>query len=328
VTTPWYEPFGITPVEAMACGTPVIGSNVGGIKFTVRDGETGYLVPPDDPAAIAERIAHLFRHPRLLNVFRRQAIRRVNDLFTWHSVATGVAAVYEDVLTAGDPQRREQAGHLAVVDRGFEELVKAVEQSRRRLRGPLLEAAEAVASAFAAGGTLLACGNGGSAADAQHLVGELVGRFRAPERPALPAVALTADSTVLTAWANDVGYDDVFARQVLALGRPGDVLVAISTSGRSRNVLRALETARRQGVRTLALLGRGGGEAAALADVALVVPSDDTQHVQEVHIVLIHLLCQLVEDRVLAGRAEGAAVRPARAPAEPTAWRHARSRAA
>jgi glycosyltransferase involved in cell wall biosynthesis len=117
VTTPWYEPFGITPLESMACGTPVVGANVGGIKFTVRDGETGYLVPPDDAAAIAERIAHLYRHPRLLNVFRRQAIKRANDLFTWDHVATGVATVYEDVLIAGDPRRREQAGHLAVVER-------------------------------------------------------------------------------------------------------------------------------------------------------------------------------------------------------------------
>jgi phosphoheptose isomerase len=328
VTTPWYEPFGITPVEAMACGTPVIGSNVGGIKFTVRDGETGYLVPPDDPGAIAERIAHLFRHPRLLNVFRRQAICRANDLFTWHSVASGVAAVYEDVLTAGDPQRREHAGQLAVIDHAFDELVATVQESRRRLRTPLREAADAVAAVFEAGGKLLVCGNGGSAADAQHLAAELVGRFRASERKALPALALTADSTVLTAWANDVGYDDVFARQVQALGRAGDVLVAISTSGRSRNVVRALEAARRQGLRTVALLGGDGGDAVGLADLPLVVPSVDTQHVQEMHIALIHLLCQLVEDRVLAGQQGEAAVRTIWDSTKRPAWRQTRSRAA
>jgi D-inositol-3-phosphate glycosyltransferase len=125
VTTPWYEPFGITPLEAMACGTPVIGANVGGIKFTVRDGETGYLVPPDDPGAIAERIAHLHRHPRLMSVFRRQAIRRANDLFTWRHVASGVAGLYEDVVAAGDPRRRTQAGHFAFVDRGFDGALEA-----------------------------------------------------------------------------------------------------------------------------------------------------------------------------------------------------------
>lgn len=98
ITTPWYEPFGITPVEAMACATPVIGANVGGIKFSVRDGETGYLVPPDDPDAIAERAAHLYAHPPLLQLFRRQAVRRANDLFTWDRVTRAIADLYEDVV--------------------------------------------------------------------------------------------------------------------------------------------------------------------------------------------------------------------------------------
>ena len=100
VTTPWYEPFGITPLEAMACGTPVIGSNVGGIKFTVKDGETGYLVPPNDPAAIAERISHLYKNPHLLHQMSRQAIQRANQMFTWEQVTTKVAALYESVLAS------------------------------------------------------------------------------------------------------------------------------------------------------------------------------------------------------------------------------------
>jgi len=302
VTTPWYEPFGITPVEAMACGTPVIGSNVGGIKFTVRDGETGYLVPPDDPDAMAERIAHLYRHPRLVNVFRRQAIKRAGDLFTWKRVADSMAALYDDVALAGDPRRRGQLAQLAVVDRGFEAALESLHASRRRLRTALLDVADALEACFAADGKVLICGNGGSAADAQHLAGELVGRFRAGDRPGLPAVALTADTAVLTAWANDVGYDDVFARQVSALGRPGDVLIGISTSGRSRNVVAAFHAARRRGLRTLALTGGDGGDLAALADVTVPVPADDTQRIQEVHAVLIHLVCELVETRMLAGR--------------------------
>ena len=114
VSTPWYEPFGITPLEAMACGTPVIGSNVGGIKFSVRDGETGYLVPPNDPAALAARIADLYRDPKVLSLFGRQAISRVNGLFTWERVVAGIAALYEDVLaSAAGPdglQRRPRAG--------------------------------------------------------------------------------------------------------------------------------------------------------------------------------------------------------------------------
>jgi phosphoheptose isomerase len=300
VTTPWYEPFGITPLEAMACGTPVIGANVGGIKFTVRDGETGYLVAPDDPDAIAERIAHLYRHPRLMNVFRRQAIKRANDLFTWEHVATGVATVYEDVLIAGDPRRREQAGHLALVERSFHGALHAMHEARHRLREPILDAADAIGAALADGGKVLVCGNGGSAAQAQHLAAELVGRYKMPTRRGLGAIALTADTSVLTAWSNDVGYDDVFARQVDALGRNGDVLIGLSTSGRSSNVVRAFEVARALGLRTVALLGGDGGGLAPLADVAITVPSSDTQHIQEVHLVIVHVLCELIEARLLA----------------------------
>jgi D-inositol-3-phosphate glycosyltransferase len=315
VTTPWYEPFGITPVEAMACGTPVIGANVGGIKFTVRDGETGYHVPPDDPDAIAERIAHLHRHPRLTSVFRRQAVRRANDLFTWRHVANGVAALYEDVIAAGDPARGEQAAQLAVLDNGFDALIDSLRETRLRLRQPILDAAEVLSAAFAGDHKVLICGNGGSAADAQHLAGELVGRFKAPGRAALPAIALTADSTIVTAWANDAGFDEVFARQVEALGRSGDVLIGISTSGRSRNVVRAFEAARQRGMRTVALLGGDGGDCRGLADAAVTVPSPDTQHIQEVHIVVIHMLCELIEARVLA-RSQ----RPATATAARTRW--------
>src|SRR5205085_352397 len=110
VTVPWYEPFGITPVEAMACGTPVLGANVGGIKYTVRDGETGYLVPPRDPERLAERLLHLYQNPKLTSVLSRQAIRRANDLFTWEKVAQSVAAVYEEVVATGPSGGRDEAG--------------------------------------------------------------------------------------------------------------------------------------------------------------------------------------------------------------------------
>ena len=298
VTTPWYEPFGITPVEAMACGTPVVGANVGGIKFTVRDGETGYLVPPDNPDALAERIAHLYRHPKLMSVFRQQAIRRVNDLFTWRKVVDAIALTYEDVLAATRPGYGVHSEHMGRVERGFSDAIDAMEQSRHRLRASIGDTAETIANCFDRGGKLLICGNGGSAADAQHFAGELVGRFKIADRPGLPAIAFTADSAVLTAWANDNGYEDVFARQLQAVGRAGDILVGISTSGRATNVVRAFEAARQRGIRTLALIGRGGGQLKAVADVSLVVPADDTQRIQEVHILLIHLLCDLVEDRL------------------------------
>jgi D-sedoheptulose 7-phosphate isomerase len=155
-------------------------------------------------------------------------------------------------------------------------------------------AAELCAGALGKGNKVMFAGNGGSAADAQHLAAELVGRLGG-ERAALAAIALTADSAVITAIGNDYGYEEVFRRQVQALGAPGDVLVAISTSGRSKNILRALAAARDKGVVAVGLTGAAGGEMAGLADLCLRVPSRDTQNIQEAHIVLGHILCGLVE---------------------------------
>jgi D-sedoheptulose 7-phosphate isomerase len=145
-------------------------------------------------------------------------------------------------------------------------------------------------------GRILLVGNGGSAADAQHLATELVIRMNpALQRPAIPALALTTDSSMLTAGANDIGYDNVFARAVEAHGQKGDLLIAISTSGKSESVNRALRLARERGLSTLGLIGRDGGPMKELVDVAIVVPSDDTQRIQEGHITVGHILCALVE---------------------------------
>ncbi|MFN2489997.1 MAG: glycosyltransferase [Actinomycetota bacterium] len=308
VSTPWYEPFGMTPVEAMACGTPVVGSNVGGIKFSVRDGETGYLVPPRDPEALAERIAHLYAHPKLMATLARQAIRRANDLFTWATVARSIAYVYEGVLAQAHPVRREEARRTATVERNFDAAVEALESSRRLLRGSVLAAGSALSECFAGGGKVLVCGNGGSAADAQHLAAELVGRFKREHRPALPALALCADGSVMTAWSNDCSFEQVFARQVQAFGRTGDVLVGFSTSGRSPNIVRAFEVARRAGILCIGIVGGDGGEIRGLSDVSVLVPTSDTQRVQEVHTVVLHALCELIEDAMAFRRDDTEAV--------------------
>jgi D-sedoheptulose 7-phosphate isomerase len=143
---------------------------------------------------------------------------------------------------------------------------------------------------------LLFCGNGGSAADSQHLATEFVIRMNpAIKRPGIPAIALTTDSSMLTAGANDIGYDNVFARATEALGAPGDVLIGISTSGKSESVNLALKAARAAGMATIGLLGRDGGPARELVDVAIIVPSDDTQRIQEGHITIGHIICGLVE---------------------------------
>jgi D-sedoheptulose 7-phosphate isomerase len=154
--------------------------------------------------------------------------------------------------------------------------------------------AQAMTAALQAGGKILWCGNGGSAADSQHLAAELVGRFRR-ERRGLASLALTTDTSILTSLANDYGYEAVFSRQVQALGTPGDLLVGISTSGNSRNVVAALEVARSQGLKTVALTGQGGGNMAAFADHLFAVVSRDTARIQEAHILAGHMLCDWVE---------------------------------
>ncbi len=300
VTTPWYEPFGITPIEAMACGTPVIGGDVGGIKFTVKEGETGYLVPPNEPGILADRLLHLFNHPQLISLFGRQAIRRSQEHFTWQKVTSAIAAVYEEVLSGIHTISDAEATQLAILDRGFDHVIKAIQQSQQLLYPAIQAASQAMSQCFARGGKLLICGNGGSAADAQHFAAELVGRFCCPHRAGLPAMALTADTAFLTAWANDVDYTDIFARQVETFAQPHDLLVGISTSGRSQNVLAAFASAKRLNLSTIALLGGDGGELRTQADMAIVVPAFETQRIQEVQILLIHLLCELVEEQLLA----------------------------
>jgi D-sedoheptulose 7-phosphate isomerase len=156
-------------------------------------------------------------------------------------------------------------------------------------------AADLIANCFRSYGKVLLCGNGGSAADCQHMAAELVGRLtHEKDRPGLPAIALTTDTSFLTAYPNDVGFDGVFARQVQALGSPGDILIAISTSGRSRNILTAVEEARGKGLSVVGLLGEDG-PLATTADVAIRVPTSDTQVIQQVHLAVEHLICHLVE---------------------------------
>ncbi|WP_407900765.1 glycosyltransferase [Scytonema sp. NUACC26] len=303
VTTPWYEPFGITPLEAMACGTPVIGSNVGGIKFTVKDSETGYLVPPNNPDTIADKIAYLLKNPEIRDRLGEQGIERVNRHFTWTKVTNSIASLYEKVLR--HKQRTilsspEPSSSASLIDETFTAAIAVMEKSRHTLKAAIQEAAELLFSCFSLGGKVLVCGNGGSAADAQHFAAEFVGKLRCSKRSGLPVMALTADTAFLTAWANDVGYEQVFARQVEAFAQPGDLLLGISTSGRSRNIIEAFKTARHLPINTIALLGGDGGELLALADSAVVVPATDTQRIQEVQHIILHILCELVESRGLA----------------------------
>lgn len=165
------------------------------------------------------------------------------------------------------------------------------------LLSSIAAAAEICIAALRADGKIMLVGNGGSAADAQHIAGELVSRF-AFDRPGLPAIALTTDTSILTAIGNDYGYTELFARQIQALGRPGDVLIAYSTSGQSPNILRALGAARDAGVKSIGLTGNRGGDMVDLCDICIEVPAQYTPKIQEGHLAIGHILCGLIEEAI------------------------------
>jgi len=201
----------------------------------------------------------------------------------------------------------EQAASLeAQVASHFADSASLKRESAKLLSAPIARGAGLMAASLRAGGKILACGNGGSAADAQHFSSELLNRFER-ERPGLPAIALTTDASTLTSIANDYQFGDVFAKQVRALGRPGDFLICFSTSGESANILNAIAAAHDRDVRVVLVSGRDGGRAARLleqGDLELRVPSWSTARVQEVHLMITHCLCDLI-DRHLLGQETG-----------------------
>jgi D-sedoheptulose 7-phosphate isomerase len=194
--------------------------------------------------------------------------------------------------TGSDPTMRDPAARVRAT---LEASARTKLAAAEALADPIARAAAWIADAYRAGGKTLLFGNGGSAADAQHLAAEWVGKL-GPDRAALPSIALSANTSDLTAIGNDYGFDRVFARGIEAHGRAGDVAVAISTSGNSPNVLLAVEEARRRGLRTVGLLGKGGGKLASLVELPLVVPSSDTQRIQECHIAIGHAIAELVDE--------------------------------
>jgi phosphoheptose isomerase len=253
-----FDPQACFVVGDKACDIE-LGRRVGATTFLVR---TGYGVQVADTSTIAPDYV-------------------VDDL-------RGAAQVIRCLPPAADrPYDRVQAHML-----GSAEVKREVAE---KCANSILAAARLIVGTFRMGGKVLLCGNGGSAADCQHMAAEFVSRLTKDfERPALPAIALTTDTSLLTAFANDCGFEGVFERQVQALGRPGDVLIGISTSGNSLNVVRALEAAQKADMRTVVLTG-SGGRLTELANVTISVPSVNTQYIQEAHLAIEHTLCYLVE---------------------------------
>jgi glycosyltransferase involved in cell wall biosynthesis/phosphoheptose isomerase len=290
LAVPWYEPFGITPLEAAACGRPLVGSAVGGLLDSVEDGVTGVLVPPRDVAALADAVRDLLDDPEGAARMGRRARARAVERFDWSVVCRRTEEVLE--AAAGGPEAGAAAApgwleeHVVELDAGLRSLTRQSEMVRAW--------GERLATILVGGGRLLAVGNGGSAAEAQHLTAELVGRWCTDRRP-FSGLALCSETSSLTAILNDFGPDEVFARQVEAHGRPGDVLVLLSTSGSSSNVLHAAKRGSDLGLHVWAMTGPAPNPLAMLADEALVVDAPSTAAVQEMQLVAIHAVCAALD---------------------------------
>jgi type III pantothenate kinase len=304
VSVPWYEPFGIAPLEAMACGVPVLASAVGGMIDTVVDGVTGVHVAPRDPERLAAALKTLLAEPGLRAGYGRAGVERARRLYDWRRIAAATLDVYERTTRRQRRRpRRPGSGRFALPPTPAEHLA-ALTDSLPRLEGELERLSrwgERLAARLLDGGRLLAVGNGGSAAQAQHLTAELVGRYET-EREPLSAICLHGDTSSLTAITNDYGVEEAFARQVRAHARPGDVLVCLSTSGVSPNVVAAATAARSCGAETWALTGPAPNPLADVSDDALTLDCPSCATVQELHQVAIHMLCGSV-DREVALRA-------------------------
>lgn len=293
ITTPWYEPFGITPLEAMACGTPVIGSDVGGISFTVRNNETGRLIPPQKSDELARNLLELLDNQSVLDAMSQKAIQHVWRSFTWERVSEQIKDLYEKII----PEHKDKR-NMERLKTYFHEASQALIKSAEVLPVDIIKVSNLMITTLLSGNKIMVCGNGGSAAESQHFVAELIGRFEIPERSGYAAISLNTDNAVLTAWANDFGYDFIFQRQIQSLGKSGDLLICLSTSGNSPNILHALEQARKQNIHTVNILGKKGGKAISLSNLNIVIPSDNTAHIQEIHLHVIHQLCRLVENQI------------------------------
>lgn len=293
VSVPWYEPFGITPVEAMACGVPIVASAVGGIIDTVLDDVTGMQVAPRDPERLAEALRALLADPKRRAAYGRAGAERARRFYDWERIGAATLSVYESLV----PRRAARALALSAGHEHVRSLRAALDGLEEEL-DMLREWGVHLAEVLLAGGRLLTVGNGGSAAQAQHMTAELVGRYQVERQP-VSALCLHADTSSYTAICNDYGAEEPFARQVRAHGRAGDVLLALSTSGESPNVLAAARAAREIGMRTWGLCGAGASALEGLCEQTLCVHGCSTPTIQEVHMVAIHALCETVEHEIV-----------------------------
>jgi D-inositol-3-phosphate glycosyltransferase len=291
VTTPWYEPFGITPLEAMACGTPVIGSNVGGIKFTVCDGETGFLVPPHDANALADALSYVYARPERLSILGRQAIRRVNELFTWNRVAIDLASVYERVLMMHRFQHNTYpAQREAAIQKQFERAIEALCETQKRLQTTLLSVGQLLSTCFHDGGKVFTLSVGNTGLSSEYWASAFNDWVQS-DGPPLAVFPLDHP-------CNAHRSCEQLVRHIEAFGQRGDVLLVTCVGPLSEEFVRFLDTAKYQGLKSILLIDLNAGHFPYKADAILQVPAHHRDSVMELHLFVIHMISTLIKKGV------------------------------
>jgi phosphoheptose isomerase len=290
VTTPWYEPFGITPLESMACGTPVIGSDVGGIKYSVLDGKTGFLVPPREPDALAEKIAMLVDNPKLAEKMQRKSLRRVNSLFTWNKVALLMNRLYEEIMSPYYSASENEMQKLSVIETAFEKTVEALVSSKQLLAMPIFNAATLICNCLCNHKNILILGSGRSAMQSRIFADDLIQKFSCLQnRIHSPGQAAGAEDCAIAHYESD------FAERIRDYGRRGDLLLCLSSGSEFSEIMRALGLASRRKLVCIAIMGEHVELAEKYAEIHLGVPSFNERHIQEIHVHILNTLCELIE---------------------------------
>lgn len=290
ITTPWYEPFGITPLEAMACGTPVIGSGVGGIKYSVLHGKTGYLVPPKEPAQLAETIRHFLDRPAEIAEMGKNAIRHVSNHFTWNQIALSIHRTYQEVLQPYYSSDENKARKLSLIENAFERTMETFKTTKQLLTIPIINVSHLICTCLYNQKKILICGNKKNSMQSRHFAADLKQKLKRHPLKDILILSLTDDAET------DGGpLPDNLLRKVNTLGRRGDILLWIGGGKTSRHMIRVIKLARKKGLTCITLTGGRETGIEDLVQVNLNIPSFNEQHIEELNIHILHTLGDLVQ---------------------------------
>jgi glycosyltransferase involved in cell wall biosynthesis/phosphoheptose isomerase len=294
ITTPWYEPFGITPLEAMACGIPVIGSDVGGIKYSVQDGKTGLLVPPKDPGTLSEKIEEILCNPKLAEKMKRRSLKRVNSLFTWNKVSLLMNRLYEEVLSPYYSTSENKMQTLTLIETAFEKTVEALISSKQLLAIPIFNAASLICNCLYNHKNILILGNGRSATQSRIFANDLIEQlsqfnthdYQDDRRGGQGPLMSTSDIA---------HYENNFTERIKSSGKRGDLLLCLSSGADFSDMVNAMKLACKRQMVCIAIMGENVEWAAKYAEISLHIPSFNERNIQEIHMHILNTLCELIE---------------------------------